>query len=119
MKKILCFITISLLIISCEKWPDFLIPNSEVPKWLKERISNDEEKIKSNVQSGLDIAAWIRYKYDDDYFFEYRNLLSSSGPEMYDYSGDQIMLNQEPYLDFETEKCCKQFVWKGSNYIDY
>ena len=119
MKKILYFITIALMITSCEKWPDFLIPSSEVPKWLKERISNDEEIIKSNPQSGLDVAAWIRYKYDEKYFFEYRNGLSSSGPKVYNYDGDQVTFDQESYLIFETEKCCKEFVWKGPSYIDY
>ena len=118
MKKIMLIAIISLIAFSCEK-DYYLIPANEVPRWLKDRISHDEKIIQSDPQSGLDVAAWIRYKYEGHYFFEYRNGLSSSGPKVYDYSGDQIMLNQEPYLDFETEKCCKQFVWKGPNYINY
>lgn len=119
MKKIVTLFVVTLFLISCEKWPDFLIPSSEVPRWLKERISDDEKKIKSDSQSGLDVAAWIRYKFQGDYYFEYRNGFSSLGPGKFDFDSNKIMLNQEPYLNFETEKCCKQFVWKGPNYIDY
>lgn len=102
---------------SCEK--DYLIPKSEVPDWLRKRIAQDEKEIKSNPQSGLDIAAWIRYEYLDNYYFEYHNLLSSAGPVTYDYDGVIIMLNQEPYLNYNADKCCKQYVWKGPSYIEY
>lgn len=119
MKKAVTLIAVTILLISCEKWPDFLIPSSEVPRWLKEKISDDEKEIKSNPQSGLDVGAWIRYKFQGDYYFEYRNGFSSLGPEKFDFNGNKIMLNQEPFLNFEKEKCCKQFVWKGPNYIDY
>ncbi|MDP2424640.1 MAG: hypothetical protein Q8M23_09875, partial [Bacteroidales bacterium] len=37
-----------------------LVCGDEVPAWLKDRIAHDEEIIKSNLQSGLDFAAWIR-----------------------------------------------------------
>lgn len=87
--------------------------------WLKERISHDEKIIGSDPQSGLEISAWIRYKFDGKYFFEYRNGFSSLGPEKFNYDGVKIMLNQDPYLNFERDKCCKQFVWKGPSYIDY
>lgn len=118
MKKLLILFSFTLLLISCEKWPDFLIPSSEVPRWLKERISHDEKIIESNPQSGLESSAWIRYKWNEKYFFEYRNAFSSAGPEKYTYAGDKMTLNQE-YLNFETEKCCKEIVWKTSSYIDY
>ena len=119
MKKFLCFITITLFLTSCEKWPNFLIPSSEVPRWLKERISDDEKTIKSDSLSGLRFTAWIRYEYDGDYFFEFRDPLSSSGPKVFDYDGDKTMFNHETYLNFKTERCCKQFVWKGPSYFDY
>ena len=118
MKKLLLLISFTFFLISCQK-DNYLIPNSEVPKWLKERIAQDEKAISSNPQSGLDVTAWIRYKYNDNYYFEYRNGLSNGGPEIYTYDGIQIMLNQDPYLNFNSEKCCKQFVWKGPNYLDY
>jgi len=118
-KKLLSLLLFALFFTSCEKWPDFLIPSSEVPRWLKERISHDEKIIGSNPQSGLEISAWIRYKFNGKYFFEYRNGFSSLGPEKFNYDGVKIMLNQDPYLNFERDKCCKQFVWKGPSYIDY
>jgi hypothetical protein len=119
MKKLLFLFAFCLLTVSCEKWPDLLIPGSEVPRWLKERISKDEKKIKSDPQSGLDVAAWIRYNFRGDYYFEYRNGFSSLGPEIFNFKCTKIMLNQEPYLNFEAEKCCREFVWKGPHYIDY
>jgi len=118
MKKLLFLFSFTLILISCEKWPDFLIPSSEVPRWLKERIAHDEKILNSTPQSGLEFSAWIRYKWNDEYFFEYRNGLSSAGPEKYTYTGDKMTLNQE-YLNFEKEKCCKEIVWKTAGYIDY
>jgi len=118
MKKILILCLLSLAVISCEK-DYYLIPADEVPKWLKTRIAEDEKKIETNPMSGLDVAAWIRYKYESEYLFEYRNGLSSSGPELYHFDGDKTMFSLGKYLDFESSRCCKQFVWKGPNYIDY
>ena len=117
MKKTFVLIVLSLCIFSCEK--DNLVSGDEVPEWLKVRIAQDEVEIKRNPQSGLDIGAWIRYKYLSNYYFEYHNLLSSAGPPIYDYNGVIIMLDQEPYLNYYDDKCCKQFVWKGPSYIEY
>jgi hypothetical protein len=119
MKKLLFLFALTLFFISCEKHQDFLIPNSEVPVWLKAKIAHDEKVIESTPQSGLEISAWIRYKWEGKYFFEYRNGFSSLGPEKFNFDGEKIMLNQEPYLNFEAEKCCKEIVWKTSAYIDY
>jgi hypothetical protein len=119
MKKVFSLITLCVLFVSCEKGPNLLLPGSEVPDWLKARIASDEKKIESNPQSGLDVAAWIRFKFRDAYYFEYRNGLSSAGPEIYNFSGNKILLTQEPYINFQAEKCCKEFVWKGPSYIDY
>ena len=116
MKKLVLLIAVLSLVISCEK--DYLIPDSEVPDWLRKRIAQDEKLIKSNPQTGLDIAAWIRYKYQSDYYFEYHNLLSSAGPVAYDYDG-LVMSNREQYLKYNADKCCKKFVWKGPSYIEY
>ena len=119
MKKLLFLFAFTLFFISCEKHQDFLIPNSEVPVWLKAKIAHDEKVIESTPQSGLEISAWIRYRWEGKYFFEYRNGFSSLGPEKFNFDGEKIMLNQKPYLNFEAEKCCKEIVWKTSAYIDY
>jgi len=102
---------------SCEK--EDLKPKDEIPGWLRERITQDEKEIKSNPQSGLDIGAWIRYRYLGDYYFEYHNLLSSSGPYIYDYSGIIIVKYQDPFSNYNANKCCKQYMWKGPAYIEY
>ena len=93
------------------------VPDDEVPTWLINRIAQDEEEIAANPQSGLDIAAWIRYQFRGAYYFEYHNLSSSAGPVIYDYDEVVISIFEDPYKDYITEKCCKQFVWKGSYYV--
>jgi len=116
MKKLLLLFTITFLLSSCEK-DYYLIPANEVPRWLKDRISHDEKIIQSDPQSGLDVAAWIRYKYEGDYYFEHRNGLSSLGPEQYDFDGNKYQ--PEDIFEYMENRCCKRFVWKGPNYIDY
>lgn len=118
LKKLLFYITICLLFSSCEKSPELLIPSSEVPKWLKERISDDEKTIESNPQSGLDVAAWIRYEYDGNFYFEYVNLLSSAGPKIYKYDGKEFVYNDNNFSNCQSGKCCRSYVWKGPSYID-
>jgi hypothetical protein len=115
MKKLLPILVLFFCLVSCKK-DNYLIPSSEVPKWIQERISHDEKVISSDPKSGLDIAAWIRYKYNSSYYFEYLNLLSSAGPEIYDSAGNKIKLYNEPYIDYSSKKCCRQFVWKGPSY---
>ena len=85
MKNLVLFLCFFLLASSCEK--NQTVPDDEVPGWLKTRIAQDELTIASNPQSGLDIAAWIRYKYQKEYYFEYHNMLFSSFPPVYNYAG--------------------------------
>ena len=117
MKKLVLFFSFSLILISCEK--DKIIQNPEIPYWLQDRIARDEEMIKSNPQSGLDIAAWIRYEYAGNYYFEYHNLLSSAGPPAYNYDGTQLVFNQDTYLEYDSNKCCMKYIWKGPSYFEY
>jgi len=116
MKTLISFVILVFCLSACTKDP-FLIPTSEIPKWLQDRITRDEKIIKSDPKSGLDITAWIRYKYNNSYYFEYHNMIWSSGPEYYDFDGNKILLINEPYLDYNSKKCCKKFVWKGPNYF--
>jgi hypothetical protein len=109
---IICFL---LLASACEK--NQTVPDDEIPDWLKTRIAQDELTIVSNPQSGLDIAAWIRYRYQKDYYFEYHNMLSSSFPPVYNYDGESVNYFIDPYTDYPDKKCCKQYVWKGSAYF--
>jgi hypothetical protein len=78
MKKILFLLAGCLLLISCDKDPDLLIPASEVPKWLKESITADEKKIADDPQSGLEVSAWIRYSFEEKQYFYYHNAPTST-----------------------------------------
>jgi len=116
MKRIIFLFAFTLLIVSCEKAK--IEPNHEIPNWLKDRINHDEEIIKFNPQSGLDIAAWVRYNYNGNYYFEYINLLSSLGPRTYKYDGSEYIYTQKNFFDYQSKKCCRYYVWKGPSYID-
>ena len=116
MKRIIFLFSFALLILSCEKAK--IEPDPEIPNWLQNRIAHDKEIIKSNPQSGLDIAAWIRYYYDGHYYFEYLNLLSSAGPPTYNYEGIQFKFSQETYFAYRSNRCCKYYIWKGPSYFE-
>ena len=115
MKKLLFLFSLVLIMISCVKTQK---SDSDVPSWLQQKITHDEEIIKSDPQSGLDIAAWIRYEYKGEYYYEYLNLLSSAGPKTYKNDGTEISFNATNYSDYQSEKCCRYYVWKGKSYID-
>jgi hypothetical protein len=44
---------------TCEK--DFLIPDKEVPEWLKTMINQDEQYMLDHSSSCLFYGAWLRY----------------------------------------------------------
>ncbi len=115
MKKIIFLLALVLLTVACEKskTQDF-----EIPAWIQERINHDEEIIRSNPQSGLDIAAWIRYEYNSKLYYEYLNLLSSSGPEIYQNDGTKLQYADINIYEYQSEKCCRYYVWRGPSYID-
>ena len=118
MKTLFSVLTMFFCLSACSKDP-FLIPTSEIPKWLQDRITQDEKIIKTDPEAGPTITAWIRYKYNNSYYFEYHNMIWSSGPWYYDFDGNILILNNDPtfYQNYNSKKCCKQYVWKGPNYI--
>jgi len=113
MKKVIIPFVLSLILFSCEK--DKPVAD-DIPAWLKVRIAEDESKIEADSSSGLDIAAWIRYEYRGSFYYEYHNMLSSSGPKVYNSKGDQINYGIS-YMDYLADKCCKKYIWKGPAYI--
>ncbi len=115
--KVISFLTLLLLLSSCEK--DFLIPSNEVPDWLKSEISQDEQTIKEQPRSMTLYGGWLRYSWRNEYYFEYHNVLSSSLPLAISYSGDTKIPAYDINLDYNKEKCCKTYVWKGPKYNDY
>ena len=90
----------------------------EIPSWIQERIYHDEQIVKSNPRSGLDIAAWIRYEYKGKFFYEYLNLFSSAGPEIYQNDGTKFNNSEIDIFDYQSEKCCRYYLWRGPSYID-
>ena len=117
MKKLALLITFSFVFFSCEK--DYLIPNKEVPKWLKEKIEQDEQIIKDSPQLMNSYGAWLRFKWQNEYYFEYHNVLSSSLPSPISAKGDTLhFYATDTNTDYYKEKCCKEYVWKAPNYED-
>lgn len=107
----------SLFLLSCEK--DYLIPDKEVPEWLKVKISQDEKMMNEHPSSCLYYGAWLRYSWKDEFYFEYHCSCSSSSPMLISAKGDtlQIMAN-DVSEDYYKEKCCRQLVWKAPKYED-
>ena len=114
MRPTLFLFIVIILCLSCEK--EYLIPKSEVPGWLKERISKDEQIIKSQPHLMQNYGAWYRYKFERDYFYEYDNPLSSSYGIIYSKDGASINTSIAPYIDYEDKKCCETLIWKAPNY---
>jgi hypothetical protein len=118
MKKLALLFTFSLFLFSCEK-DNYLVPKKEVPDWLKTKISQAEKLIKEDPNGLIAYAAWIRYKWQNEYYYELHNYLSSTSPVAISSTQDTLRLN--PYdttTDYYKEKCCKQFIWKGPKYTE-
>jgi len=117
LKKIELMFFFSLIFFSCKK--DYLIPENEIPEWLKIRISQDEQIIKQSPNSGVAYGAWLRYKWQNEYYFEYHNILSvsSSFPIPFSVNGDSlIVISGGTNSEYWTKKCCEQYVWKAPKY---
>jgi hypothetical protein len=118
MRKIALMIVFSLIFFSCEK--NSLVPENEIPDWLKTRISQDELKIQENPKYMTSWGAWIRYKWQNEYYFEYHNVVSSSSPRAISTKGDTLKIwANDINTDYYKEKCCKAFVWKAPKYREY
>jgi hypothetical protein len=116
MKRIIFLFSLALIILSCEKAK--IEPNPEIPNWLKDRIFQDEESLKTNPKSGLNVSAWIRYAYNGNYYFEFVNLLSSMGPQIYKQDGTTFFYTDKNFSGYQSEKCCKSYIWKGPSYFE-
>jgi hypothetical protein len=117
MKKITLIFFFSLLLSSCEK--DFLIPDKEVPEWLKAEIKKDEQVMREHPSSCLYYGAWLRYTWQDEYYFEYHCSCSSSSPRAISAKGDTLhILANDVATDYYKEKCCRILVWKAPDYTD-
>jgi hypothetical protein len=114
MKKFSLLLILSLIFFSCEK--EYLIPENEVPEWLKSQISLAEKSIKENPKGLHAYSAWIRYKWQNEYYFEH-DYLSSASPLTISTTQDTLLLNPlDTSTDYYKGKCCRQYVWKGPDY---
>jgi hypothetical protein len=118
MKKLMLLLIFPFVIFSCNK--DYLVPGNEVPGWLKTKIRQDEQKISDTPKLMYAYGAWLRYRWQNEYYFEYHNVLSSSSPIPISFNGDTLHINAwDINTDYYKEKCCKQYVWKAPEYDEF
>jgi hypothetical protein len=114
-QKIIFLSLISFILFSCEK--DYLIPDKDVPDWLKSKINQDENMMQDYTSSCL--YAWLSYNWQDEYYFEYHCSCSSSSPRAISTKCDTLHIwANDVTTDYYKEKCCRQLVWKAPNYTD-
>ncbi len=119
MKKLFFVLASCLFLSSCEKKVEF-VPENEIPTWLKTKIQQNELALLQNPKNiVISGSAWIRYKWNNDYYFE--NWVMTSSTFAFPISFDRDTLKVCPVCigtDYYDNKCCKQFVWKGANYLE-
>ena len=114
MKKALLLVTIALLFFSCGK--DDSSADSDVPEWLKVKISQDEATINSNPALMQNHGAWYSYEFNGETFYEYDNPLSSESRNPYSKEGVRVNCTVAPFTDYWNQKCCEKLVWKAPHY---
>lgn len=114
MKKYIFLIVVSISILCCHKDQSLLV--NDVPEWLKNNISALEQQIKTDPGTIVAYTAWVRYEWENDYYFEYLNYSSSfkTGPTSRD--GQILSITDPIYINYENEKCCQEYVWKGPRF---
>lgn len=115
MNRIIVVLIIFSVLAACSKDKE---QADELPKWLQERISIDEDEIAADPQSYKTLGAWIRYNYSGAIYFEYHNLIFSSFPKVHNYDSTEMIYSGTEYTEYQKNKCCKKFVWKGSSYVE-
>jgi len=119
MKRTILLFALFICILSCEE-RDALVPENQIPPWLNAEINGYELALRQNPKNPVfNGIAWIRYKWKDEYYFEYRNMISST--YAYPISFNRDTLKVCPVCvgtDYYENKCCKQYVWKGSSYFE-
>jgi hypothetical protein len=116
-KNTLPLLLLASLLLSCEK--ENLVPGDALPQWLKTTIEEHESSIRNDSKSIYAVGAWKRTTWNRVYYYEYYNLFFSSMPIAISHSGDTL----DTYVgdtdsDYDREKCCGAWVWKGPDFID-
>ena len=99
---------------SCEK--EYLVPEKELPQWLKTSIEKDQEIIAEDSGSMKAMGKWTRSEWRNELYYEYTNMLLCSMSSPISHNNDTLKFYQNIsdtiYYD---EKCCEVVVWKGPN----
>jgi hypothetical protein len=110
-------ILLFILLSSCEK--EYLVPESELPEWLKDTIEEQVQSIQENPKGMAAMGAWKRAKWNRVYYYEYHNPLLSSMPRPISHSGDTLGIwVGDIDTDYYKKKCCIAWVWKGPEFIE-
>ena len=119
MKKLVLIIIIPFLMISCEK--GYLVPENELPEWLRICIEKDEQIIKIEpVRGTAPYGSWVRTEWKGEYFYEYFNPLYSLFQKPISHIGDTLnFFVNDNNTAYYKEKCCVKDVWKGPKYKGY
>ena len=104
------------LLVACQSDQGLLSDNPGLPAWLEEQIAADEAVIASDTTRLPNFGAWLRYRFEGAYYFEYDNPLSSLFRAPYSWEGTRPDIAQPPFTRYESRKCCEQYVWRGPRY---
>ena len=116
MKRTLLPVLFIIITLSCEKTGIDLSP--DIPQWLANRIEADKLEAGTEIHSESAVSAWVRYSYQDKYYFENVSLFSSLWPKVYRSDRTEFEFSDSGYSNYQTGKCCKLILWKGPLYPD-
>lgn len=114
MNRVILIISFVLAISACKEEETYL--DVKDPEWLQSRIERDEGLIEANPDSGFEKAAWIRFEWEGDYYFDYINLDNSAGAETYTYDGSKLSFSAEALAEYLAKRCCEHVIWVGPGY---
>ncbi len=118
MKKLLLISISIVFLVSCQK--ENLVPRSDLPQWLIDKIESDEAVIKENSKSWIAAGIWTRTEWRSEYYYEYENMLSSFLFGPVSHEGDTLSIYETQLISiYEQEKCCEKLVWEGPNACRY
>jgi hypothetical protein len=117
MKKLIFILICVLAFASCEKKQEF-VPRNELPVWLKDIVDGYDLTIRQNPNTPNPVLAatsWIRYKWNNEYYFEHQVLTSSSFDYPISFNRDTLKVCPVCVgTAYNDNKCCGQYVWKCS-----
>ena len=118
MKKLVLICASIIVLLSCQK--ELLVPKSELPQWLIEKIEADEAVINENSKIWLAAGKWTRTEWQSEYYYEYDNILSSFLFGPISHQRDTLSIYDTSLIrQYEDEKCCEKLVWEGPSALSF